>query len=52
LLATTGFMLTKFASTSLEILESIDQERLAPKLKKITLSSKEGLPEQTTLGMV
>ena len=52
LLSTTGFTLTKFASNSLEVLESIGQDRLAPTLKEISFSSQEGLPEQKTLGMV
>ena len=52
LLSTTGFTLAKFASNSLEVLESLGQDCLAPKLKKISFSSPEGLPEQKTLGMV
>ena len=52
LLSTTGSTLTKFASNSLEVLESIGQDRLALTLKEISFSSQEKLPEQKTLGMV
>ena len=50
LLATTGFVLTKFSCNSKEVLEGIDQEHLAPQLKTIN-PSKDGLPQQRTLGV-
>ena len=50
LLATTGFVLTKFSSNCAEVLEDTAKENLAPSLKELNLA-KDGLPEQKTLGM-
>ena len=50
LLATTGFVLTKFSRNSKEVLDGLDQKHLAPQLKTIN-PSKDELPQQRTLGM-
>ena len=50
LLATTGFVLTKFSSNCAKVLEDTTKENLAPPLKELNLA-KDGLPQQKTLGM-
>ena len=48
LMETTGFVVTKFSSNCIEVLDGLDPDCLAPSLKNINLS-KDGLPEQKTL---
>ena len=50
LLATTGFVLTKFASNSKEVLTNLKSECLAPSLRTINFFEEE-LPCQKTLGI-
>ena len=50
ILATTGFVLTKFSSNCREVLADVDESSLAPSLKEINLS-KDGLPQQKALGL-
>ena len=50
LLATTGFVLTKFASNSKEVLTDLNSECLAPSLRTINFFEEE-LPCQKTLGI-
>ena len=51
MLATTGFSLTKFAGNNREIPQCATQDQLSSSFKEISLSSKEGPPEQKTLGL-
>jgi len=50
LLATTGFVLTKFSSNCREVLENVENDSLAPSLREINLA-KDGLPQQKALGL-
>ena len=50
LLATTGFVLTKFSSNCRDVLEDVEKDSLAPSLREINLA-KDGLPQQKELGL-
>ena len=50
LLATTGFVFTKFSSNPKKVLDGPDQEHLTPQLKTIS-SSKTAIPQQQNFGV-